>query len=205
MLERAIDAARQEGITVNNARRLHKDLDAQKSALEVGAHLDEVLRTAPCGSGVLKAALSKAERVAATTVGNTSSVTLGTEFLAPRVLAVKRQLDLERAAEALGRMAQGAKSIEALPKLEAAILTAKKLGADELDPESYRCVVMCGDVCDRHVCSGGNAWAATFTNATPGLPATCVRGWRAPPGTGSSWSSPCVSCSAAASPRTPRH
>ena len=190
---------------MNNAKRLHKDLEAQKAAVEAGAQLDELLQTTPCGSQALKAAINKAERVAAATAGNMSSVALGTEFLTPRLQAAKRQLDLERAAEALGRMAQGAKSIEALPKLEAAILTAKKLRADELDPESYRCVVMCGDVCDRHVCSGGNAWAATFTNATPGLPATCVRGLRAPPGTGSSWTSPCVSCSAAASPKTPRH
>lgn len=141
MLQSAMDAVRQEGIPVNHAKRLHKDLEAQRAALEVGAQLDEVLRAAPCGSGVLKTALSKAERVSAATTGNTSNVALGSEFLAPRVQAVKRQLDLERAAETLGRTAQAAKSIEALPKLEAAILAAKKVGADELDPESYRCAL----------------------------------------------------------------
>ncbi len=138
MLHAATEDARNQGVSVNKAKRLAKDLEAQAAAVDMGARLDEVLANAPCGSVALKTVLSKAEDIAAATAVNSSGITLGSEFLAPRLQAVKRQLELERAAEVLARCAQSVRSIESLPKLEAAILAARRVGADELDPEAYR-------------------------------------------------------------------
>lgn len=45
---------------------------------------------------------------------------------------------MPQAAEALHKAALNFKSVADLPKLEAAILNARKLGAEELDPGSYR-------------------------------------------------------------------
>lgn len=136
MLHAATEDARRQGVSVNKAKRVLKDLEAQAAAVDMGARLDEVMASTPCGSVALKAALSKAEDVAAAT--NASGLTLGSDFLAPRLQAVRQQLELERAAEMLGRCAQNVRSIEGLPKLEAAILAARRVGADELDPEAYR-------------------------------------------------------------------
>lgn len=47
-------------------------------------------------------------------------------------------MEMERAAEALHKAAGTCRALPDLPRLEAAILTARKLGAEELDAESYR-------------------------------------------------------------------
>ena len=49
----------------------------------------------------------------------------------------KQRLELETAAETLAREARTAKSVDQLPRLEAAILAAKRVGAEILDQESY--------------------------------------------------------------------
>lgn len=52
--------------------------------------------------------------------------------------AVKQKLEVERAAEGLARAAASCKAVSDLPRLEAAILAARKVGAHELDPGAYR-------------------------------------------------------------------
>lgn len=63
---------------------------------------------------------------------------VGAELLAPRIAAARQRLEVERAAEGLARAAAGCRAVADLPRLEAAILTARKVGAHELDPGSYR-------------------------------------------------------------------
>lgn len=53
-LEQAIDDARGANISVNRAKRLVKDMQAQAAAAEVAARLEDVLQNKPCGSAVLK-------------------------------------------------------------------------------------------------------------------------------------------------------
>ena len=53
-LESAIDHARDAGISVSRAKRLLKDMQAQAAAGAAAARLREVLKTRPCGSGLLK-------------------------------------------------------------------------------------------------------------------------------------------------------
>lgn len=57
---------------------------------------------------------------------------------APPPQAAKAKLELERAAEGLARAAAGCKAVGDLPRLEAAILAARRVGAHELDAEAYR-------------------------------------------------------------------
>jgi hypothetical protein len=53
-LEKAIICARDANVSVNRAKRLVKDMQAQAAAAEAAARLEEVLQHKPCGSGVLK-------------------------------------------------------------------------------------------------------------------------------------------------------
>lgn len=53
---------------------------------------------------------------------------------------MKQKLEVEKAAEGLARAAAGCKAVADLPRLEAAILAARRWGAQELDPESYKWV-----------------------------------------------------------------
>ena len=48
------------------------------------------------------------------------------------------KLEQERAAEGLVRTVASCKGVGDLPRLEAAILAARKLGAQSMHPEAYR-------------------------------------------------------------------
>jgi hypothetical protein len=85
-------------------------------------------------------ALAKAE-AAAQAAANGSGLVAGTEALAPRVAAARRQLEVQRAAEALAKAAQSSKTVTDLPRLEAAILAARKVGVQDADPETCRWVL----------------------------------------------------------------
>lgn len=63
---------------------------------------------------------------------------MGLDALTPLIQAVRKQLDIEKAAEGLTRTTSGAKTLADLPKLEAAILAARKIGAEELHPDAYK-------------------------------------------------------------------
>lgn len=56
---------------------------------------------------------------------------------AGKLAEARQRLEVERAAEALAKEARTAKTVEQLPRLEAVILAAKKVGAEHLDQESY--------------------------------------------------------------------
>ena len=53
-LENAIDHARNAGISVSRARKLLKDMQAQAAAGAAAARLRDILKTRPCGAGLLK-------------------------------------------------------------------------------------------------------------------------------------------------------
>ena len=67
-----------------------------------------------------------------------SGLTVGVDALSPLMQRARRQLEVEKASEALSRTVAAAKGVGDLPRLEAAILQARKLAADELQPETYR-------------------------------------------------------------------
>eukprot|EP00884_Botryococcus_braunii_P020575 jgi/Botrbrau1/7200/Bobra.0300s0026.1 len=137
-LEQAIDDAREANISVNRAKRLVKDMQAQAAAADAATRLEEVLQHKPCGSGVLKAALAKAEAAATAAAASGTRLAEGAELLVPALAAARRQLEMERAAETLSRVAASATKLTDLPRVEAAILAARKVGAQDLDPEVYR-------------------------------------------------------------------
>lgn len=64
---------------------------------------------------------------------------IGHELLGPVIAAGRRQEDIERASEGLSRAAAAAHTVSDLPKLEAAILAARKLAGEDLDHDIYRC------------------------------------------------------------------
>lgn len=86
----------------------------------------------------LQVELIKAEAAAAAAAGSsvTSEAAMG---LQPAIAEAKRQQEVEKAAEALARALAGAKGLQDLPRLEAAILAARKAGAHEADIDTYRC------------------------------------------------------------------
>jgi hypothetical protein len=60
------------------------------------------------------------------------------EALLQRLSAAKKRLDVEKAAEALHKASLSCRAVADLAKLEAAILNARKVGAEDLSPEEYR-------------------------------------------------------------------
>jgi hypothetical protein len=125
------------------------------AAADAAAAIDAVLARRPCGSAPLKAALSKAEAAAAaisnscagsvaaprTTAaaaggggsggggasqGSSISV-LFSELLVSRLQCGKKRLEVERAAEALHKASLAYRSLGDLPKLETAVLNARKV------------------------------------------------------------------------------
>jgi hypothetical protein len=87
----------------------------------------------------IQTALSKAEN-AATAAASASAAggfTAGSDWLAPRLVSARTKLNLERAAETMARAVSSCRTVSDLPKLEAAILAAKKIGAHELDSAAY--------------------------------------------------------------------
>jgi hypothetical protein len=86
----------------------------------------------------LQAALAKAEAAATAAAASGTRLAEGAELLVPALAAARRQLEMERAAETLSRVAASATKLTDLPRVEAAILAARKVGAQDLDPEAYR-------------------------------------------------------------------
>lgn len=66
---------------------------------------------------------------AASSGGAASSSCVFSELLVVRLQAAKKRLDIERAAEALHKASVTYKSVAELPKLETAVLNARKVGA----------------------------------------------------------------------------
>ena len=55
-----------------------------------------------------------------------------------RAQAARQKLEVERAAEGLVRAVGSCKAVGDLPRLEGAILAARKLGAQSMHPEAYK-------------------------------------------------------------------
>jgi len=125
------------------------------AAAEAAAQLDSCMSRRPCGSNALKAAISKAE-AAASAVSGTATTTTGvsaaagsaggpggaaaaagggpgssscvfSELLVVRLQAAKKRLEVEKAAEALHKASVTYKNVTDLPKLETAVLNARKV------------------------------------------------------------------------------
>jgi hypothetical protein len=132
------------------ARKLMKELQAQLAAADAAAALDACMARRPCGSAALKAAISKAEAAASAIAGVTTPSSSGaasaassmisssaaaagclafSEALVCRLQAGKKRLEVERASEALHKASVLYKGVGDLPKLEAAILNARKVSS----------------------------------------------------------------------------
>jgi hypothetical protein len=137
------------------ARKLVKELQAHMAAAEAAAALDACMSRRPCGSNALKSAISKADAAAsaasgtattttaassavassaagaaaagAGTAGATSTSCVLSELLVSRLQAAKKRLEVERAAELLHKASVTYKSVADLPKLETAVLNARKV------------------------------------------------------------------------------
>ena len=88
----------------------------------------------------LQGDISRAEAAVQGATSTISSLTVGVDALSPLLHRARRQLEVEKASEALSRTVAAAKGVGDLPRLEAAILQARKLAAEELQPETYRWV-----------------------------------------------------------------
>lgn len=127
------------------------------TAAEAAAGLDACMSRRPCGSNALKSAISKAEAAASAVSGTATTMTgssagagstsggaaaagassggagaassscVFSEVLVVRLQAAKKRLDVERAAEALHKASVTYKSVAELPKLETAVLNARKV------------------------------------------------------------------------------
>jgi hypothetical protein len=141
VVEAAIEAARQSSISVARVKQILSDLQAQGAAVEAGKALEKVLfDTTRAGfSAALKACLNKAESAATAAAAGAGAegFLVGSQWLAPRLTAARSKLNLIRAAETLARAVTSCSSVSDLPKLEAAILAAKKIGAEDLDADVY--------------------------------------------------------------------
>ncbi|GIL58872.1 hypothetical protein Vafri_13838, partial [Volvox africanus] len=138
-LEAAMNDAKDANVSVTKAKRLLKEMAAVAAAAEASRQLEAVMARRPSGPMQLKLALNKAEAAASTLSNLGGSPVPGlTDVLGPLMTAARRRLDTERAAEALSKAAASFRTLADLARLEAAIYNAKKIGAEELDPESYR-------------------------------------------------------------------
>ncbi|GLC37451.1 hypothetical protein PLESTB_001584400 [Pleodorina starrii] len=138
-LEAAMNDAKDANISVTKAKRLLKEMAAVAAAAEAARQLEAVMARRPSGPLQLKLALNKAEAAASTLSGLGGAPVPGlADVLGPLMAAARRRLDTERAAEALSKAAASYRTLADLARLEAAIYNAKKIGAEELDPESYR-------------------------------------------------------------------
>ena len=143
---------------VLQARKLIKELQAQLAAAEAAAVLTSCMSRRPCGSNALKSAIAKAEAAAPAVSGTATTTTMAgsssasgaalgaasasaaggsaaassscvfSELLVVRLQAAKKRLEVERAAEVLHKAAVTYKNVADLPKLETAVLNARKVG-----------------------------------------------------------------------------
>ncbi len=91
----------------------------------------------PCGSAALRGVITHAESASQSIASVSGASGPFGELLPGRLVAARKRLEVERAAEALHRAAAQHRGVSDLPKLEAAILSARKLGAEELDSSAY--------------------------------------------------------------------
>jgi hypothetical protein len=137
-LRAAMSGADAQRVNTNRAKRLLREIQAYAAAREATAGLDAVMAKSPCGAAPLRGALTRFEAAFAAVTGAANPMLPPSSTLVgPRVSSAKSRLELEKAAEALAREAKSAKAVEHLPRLEAAILTAKRVGAEALDADSY--------------------------------------------------------------------
>ncbi|DBB08447.1 TPA: hypothetical protein ACH3X3_15276 [Trebouxia sp. C0006] len=137
-LERGIEQARQQGISVSRAKRILKELQAQANAAEAAAKLEALLLRKPCKASLLKAEVSKAEAASSAASGALSGLSVGSGMLTPLITRAKHQLEVERARAGLHKAIAAAKTGAELPQLEAAIQAARKAGVQDRLQEASR-------------------------------------------------------------------
>lgn len=137
-LQASIRAADARRVNTNRAKRLLRELQAYIAAAAAIRHLDDVTAKAPCGAAPLRTAVARLEEASSTLSHPTNPVLpFGPSLFAERLSAARSRLDVERASEALAKEVKAVKGVDQLQRLEAAILAAKKVGAESLDPASY--------------------------------------------------------------------
>lgn len=137
-LQTSIRAADARRVNTNRAKRLLREIQAYIAAAAAIRHLDEVTSKAPCGAAPLRAAVARLEEASSTLSHPTNPVLpFGPSLFAERLSAARSRLDVERASEVLAKEVKAVKGVDQLQRLEAAILAAKKVGAESLDPTSY--------------------------------------------------------------------
>lgn len=102
--------------------------EAAASAVS-GTATTSVTGGAGAGSSSGGGVVAGAGAAAASSGGATSSTCVFSELLVVRLQAAKKRLDIERAAEALHKASVTCKSVAELPKLETAVLNARKVCA----------------------------------------------------------------------------
>ena len=86
----------------------------------------------------LQGDISRAEAAVQGATSTISGLTVGVDALSPLMQRARRQLEVEKVSEALSRTVAAAKGVGDLPRLEAAILQARKLAAADLQPGTVR-------------------------------------------------------------------
>lgn len=154
----AIAAAQTVDLSVSRPKRVQHEMQAQLAAEDAAQKLEALLASKPCGSAALRVSLReesmrfaspcqqtgegvllcqvRVQRAEAAASAAASSVASGhcegLRALQPVLQTAKRQLEIERAAELLQRAVSTSQTLADLPKLEAAILAARKTG--DIDP-----------------------------------------------------------------------
>ena len=137
-LESAIRKSREANISVPSAKKLCKELSVQSAAIDAACRLQLALQPIRAGFGTLKSSLIDAESILASTKGSIGSFTVGSEILGEIVKRARSRMIVEKALESLSRAVQTSHGIGDLPKLESAVLNARKVGAHEVDASTYQ-------------------------------------------------------------------
>jgi hypothetical protein len=140
-LQNAIAAA--EGhVNTQQAKRLRRELQAYVSTADAARHLSTALEKQPCGAAALRSALARLEDASnGLPSAANAMIPAKLKMLSTLIADAKARLEVERAAEALAKEARTARSVEHLSRLEAVLLTARKVQADVVHPEAYATVV----------------------------------------------------------------
>uniref|UniRef100_A0A061QIJ2 C3H1-type domain-containing protein n=1 Tax=Tetraselmis sp. GSL018 TaxID=582737 RepID=A0A061QIJ2_9CHLO len=150
-LTQAVTEAQEASIAVGKAKRLLQAFQLCASAAEAVERLDGALAVGQGagrhgGSGALKSAMSSAEEIVVSLASIVSNHTTSSsvpeasrlaEELKTRLSKARDQMARRKAAEALAKVLSSCKAVQDLPKLESAILAARKVGAEELDRATF--------------------------------------------------------------------
>lgn len=136
-LEAAMEAARSSSISTTKAKRILKELRVQISALEAADTLESALSKVSTDKAILRGAVMKAEEAAAAGTTTVVKMSFIDEILLPKIATARHLMEIERAADGLLKASASCGKVTDLPRLEAAILAAKKLNGHELHPEAY--------------------------------------------------------------------